>query len=83
MVASATDAGEREVLGFDGGVQNFGLYAPRRSSCGSRTPAGSHKPGTRRRFRRDCYGEQPSPSPLRDPRGRGISGCRDPRSVTW
>ena len=36
MVASATDAGEREVLGFDGGVQNFGLYAPRRSPCGSR-----------------------------------------------
>jgi hypothetical protein len=35
-VASATDAGEREVLGFDGGVQNFGLYAPRRSPCGSR-----------------------------------------------
>jgi hypothetical protein len=29
MVASATDVGEREVLEFDGGVQNFGLYAPR------------------------------------------------------
>jgi hypothetical protein len=26
MVASATDEGEREVLGFDGGVQNFGSH---------------------------------------------------------
>jgi hypothetical protein len=36
----------------------------------ARAPAGSRRPGTRRRFRRDCYGEQPSPSPLRVRRTR-------------
>jgi hypothetical protein len=42
MVASATDAGEWEVLGSDGGeggVQNFGLYAPRWSPCGGNRTA--------------------------------------------